>query len=313
MGVFIENKYYRWYIALTEKAKGRVLGEDVYTEVHHVLPRSLGGSNDLDNFVNLTAREHFLAHLMLVKCLEGQDKAKMVYALIMMIGKKEKNPKRNKDLIFHVNSRIYEKLKRICAELLSQKMLGKPKSLEHRTKIGNSHRGKIVSEETKEKLRHYKGPLSSMWGRKWSKEERSKWKIKKGKDHPYYGTHHSEEWKQNVSNKLKGRVFSEEHKRKIGQANKGKIISPETRKKLSEISKKQWSNKDLLESQREKRCKYKYEVTYPDGTTIVIHNLRQFIRQNSFLNFAAMQKVTKGKQRHHKGFKIKIIGEIEHD
>ena len=38
-----------------------------YTETHHILPKSLGGTNDRSNLVQLTAREHFIAHLLLVK------------------------------------------------------------------------------------------------------------------------------------------------------------------------------------------------------------------------------------------------------
>lgn len=40
---------------------------DGYTECHHILPKSLGGSNDKSNLINLTAREHFICHLLLTK------------------------------------------------------------------------------------------------------------------------------------------------------------------------------------------------------------------------------------------------------
>lgn len=35
-----------------------------YSEIHHIIPRCLGGSNDKSNLVVLTAREHFLAHYL---------------------------------------------------------------------------------------------------------------------------------------------------------------------------------------------------------------------------------------------------------
>lgn len=38
-----------------------------YTECHHILPKSLGGSDDKSNLVNLLAREHFICHLLLTK------------------------------------------------------------------------------------------------------------------------------------------------------------------------------------------------------------------------------------------------------
>lgn len=62
------------YDRLIERARERV--SEGYTESHHVLPRSLGGSNDADNLVSLTAREHFLAHWLLFKLYPGPAMAK---------------------------------------------------------------------------------------------------------------------------------------------------------------------------------------------------------------------------------------------
>ena len=53
-------------------------------ETHHIIPKSVGGSNDLSNLVVLTPREHFIAHMMLVKCYKGKSKSKMVYALMKL-------------------------------------------------------------------------------------------------------------------------------------------------------------------------------------------------------------------------------------
>lgn len=38
-----------------------------YYEIHHILPKCLGGDNSDGNLVKLTAREHFIAHWLLVK------------------------------------------------------------------------------------------------------------------------------------------------------------------------------------------------------------------------------------------------------
>lgn len=38
-----------------------------YFEMHHVIPRSEGGSNKKTNKVRLTAKEHHLCHLCLIK------------------------------------------------------------------------------------------------------------------------------------------------------------------------------------------------------------------------------------------------------
>lgn len=52
-----------------------------YTEVHHILPRSLGGTDDSSNLVRLTAREHYIAHLLLTKF---NPSSQTIFALWMM-------------------------------------------------------------------------------------------------------------------------------------------------------------------------------------------------------------------------------------
>jgi hypothetical protein len=82
----IKNKYYRIYFDLMEKRKNCPLSkEEVYCETHHIVPKSMGGSNDMENLVNLTAREHCIAHRLLTKFTEGQDYYKMMWALHRMI------------------------------------------------------------------------------------------------------------------------------------------------------------------------------------------------------------------------------------
>jgi hypothetical protein len=39
--------------------------KDAITEQHHILPKSMGGSNDRSNLIDLTPRQHYLAHWML--------------------------------------------------------------------------------------------------------------------------------------------------------------------------------------------------------------------------------------------------------
>lgn len=56
--------YRRIYTQLVHRAQERknVSG---YSETHHIIPRAHGGDNTPDNLVQLTAREHFLAHWLL--------------------------------------------------------------------------------------------------------------------------------------------------------------------------------------------------------------------------------------------------------
>ena len=78
--MFIENKYKRWYDSIVQTAQDRILDDSVYVEKHHIIPKSAGGDNSLTNIVNLTAREHFMCHLLLTKCTTGDLKRKMYFA-----------------------------------------------------------------------------------------------------------------------------------------------------------------------------------------------------------------------------------------
>jgi len=57
--------YLKHYNDLIERAKNRKL--DCYKEIHHIIPRCIGGTDEKENLVALTGREHFVAHILLVK------------------------------------------------------------------------------------------------------------------------------------------------------------------------------------------------------------------------------------------------------
>jgi len=76
------NKYQKWYDSLILKAQSEIRSKkNSYYERHHILPRSMGGTDDPTNLVLLTAREHYIAHLLLVRFVSGHSKYKMVAAL----------------------------------------------------------------------------------------------------------------------------------------------------------------------------------------------------------------------------------------
>lgn len=79
---FISNKYSEWYFSLIEKAK--LHPPDGYCEKHHVIPRSLNGSDDSSNLVKLSPRLHFICHWLLVKMTTGTSYRKMLHALVNM-------------------------------------------------------------------------------------------------------------------------------------------------------------------------------------------------------------------------------------
>jgi hypothetical protein len=73
-----------------------------YVEKHHILPKSMGGTNESTNIVKLTAREHFIAHWLLFKIFKTPAMAK-AFRLMLDSSKKPK-------------SKSYELAKSIYAE-----------------------------------------------------------------------------------------------------------------------------------------------------------------------------------------------------
>lgn len=77
------GKYQIWHDQIIDRAKHR-MGSGAYVESHHIVPRSLGGTDDPANLVNLTYREHYLIHWILTKMHVGTARSKMVFAFYAM-------------------------------------------------------------------------------------------------------------------------------------------------------------------------------------------------------------------------------------
>jgi hypothetical protein len=124
--------YQKIYDQIIGRAQNRIL--EGYKEKHHVIPKCLGGSDGKENIIELTAREHFLCHKLLVKIHPFNPR--LLYALwLMTIGKKK--PK-NTDA-YKVTSREYEELK---IKFISKKT-GSKITQYSKNKIGKSN-SKIV-------------------------------------------------------------------------------------------------------------------------------------------------------------------------
>ena len=65
-----------------------------YVERHHIVPKSMGGSNDTHNLVYLTPEEHYLAHGLLVKI--HPSSMPLLKALMILSGGNKRNTRNNK-------------------------------------------------------------------------------------------------------------------------------------------------------------------------------------------------------------------------
>lgn len=103
----IKNRYGKIYYNLISKVQTENRSKkDRYFESHHILPKSLGGTNQKTNLVLLTPREHYIAHLLLVRCVEKKSVYKMISALIRF--KKQASSSRSYSL-FRITLSKYSK------------------------------------------------------------------------------------------------------------------------------------------------------------------------------------------------------------
>jgi len=130
--------YKRIYNQIIENRKSNPLDVDDYGEVHHIIPKSLGGRDTTENLIRLSAREHFICHLLLSEMYdEGSNEwYKMNHAFLMMKCSSENQSR-------YMNSRLYELKRKDFSKVMSNSQSGK----------GNSQYGKPRKDETKRKIR----------------------------------------------------------------------------------------------------------------------------------------------------------------
>lgn len=77
-----------------------------YFEMHHIIPRCMGGNDEEENIVALTAREHFLAHYLLMKIYPNEYKLGLAFAMFRMNKNDISKP------VSYFNSKLYEAQKK---------------------------------------------------------------------------------------------------------------------------------------------------------------------------------------------------------
>jgi hypothetical protein len=188
------NKYFKIYFSLVEKRqKSPYVGSPM--EIHHIIPKCFGGGDSSENLVNFSAREHYIAHKLLVKITEGTNREKMVHALWGM-----SNRILNNSFHGYMSSRSYENARKLFLEV-----------------AGNSLRGKTYEEiHGKEKAKTLKHQRAD-----------SIRKARKGKTwEEIFGKEKADWRREKVSAgaaKRIGKKLSAERKLKISLSSKGKV------------------------------------------------------------------------------------------
>ena len=189
--------YLKVYCNLIRKAENRIAPEG-YTEKHHIFPKSIYGNNN--KIVVLTAKEHFISHILLAKiCIKRyglyhKNTQKMLYAIINMKGKSGR----------YYNSYLYENAKIKRNESIrgqNHPNYGKPRSQEVKDKISLKNKGKIRTENTKLKISiAKKGCYGTFTGKKHTVEYK---KLKSIDRLNYYQTKEGKKTREQISQTLK--------------------------------------------------------------------------------------------------------------
>ena len=187
--------YQRIYDEIIQRAKSRGLKKKLlvglYFEKHHIIPRCLNGSNDKDNLVLLTAREHYLCHYLLWK-IHKENKS-LFYAYYILS---------NKNHI--VNSNEFSKLR-----------------VEFSKRIKNDLTNRVISDETRLRMKN-----SSKNNTDEYKQNMSLIKCGKhiGKNNPMFGRKQSEETIKLIKENRKPIIYTDELRNKLSLAHKGKCL-----------------------------------------------------------------------------------------
>ncbi len=206
--------------------------EDGFYENHHIIPVCMGGEPEEydhdtihENLIWLTPEEHYDAHELLA--LENPDNWKILSAWAMM---KFPNGSTHRDPEYGIDRETYGYLRRQFAlnnpakqpevrKIISEKAkvreykTGWHHTEETKAKIGAGNRGKVVSEETRQKL------------------------SDNAKDNPNYG--------------MRGKHISDERKAVLSELKTEYFKDEDNRKKQSESVKQSWEDPEYRRAHSE--------------------------------------------------------------
>lgn len=178
--------YLNIYNSLIEKARTNIFNADDYFETHHIILKGLGGTDDNDNLVKMTARQHFVAHWLLFRIYPTNKKIAAAFHIIAF-GTNCRNTRKKHQGYMPSSRSIAEarqaKVFHNKGNKHSPETIQKMKNT-WQEKIKNGYigptNGKITSDETKEKQ-----SLSKL-GKERSIETIDKIRATKKKQHQEY-------------------------------------------------------------------------------------------------------------------------------
>lgn len=164
--LFVHNEYFDRYVELcsrnklTEKKKFK-------TQTHHIIPKSyfklksISIDNSNENLVELSHKDHAIAHYLLCKCVTENFIYQNEYALLFMLNRHKIKLDCVDDSVFDELASEYNNVYEDFCKRQSKNKLGNIPwnkggncyNDEQISNMRNSHIGKKLSDETKEKMR----------------------------------------------------------------------------------------------------------------------------------------------------------------
>lgn len=206
----IENAKFENRLKLKKNQEGYI-----YYEKHHILPRCLNGSDEEENLVLLTAKEHYICHKLLTYIYKGNRKIALAFHK-MSFSKKEEYRPSSRDYAYARELINYIPFSEETIKKLSKASKGKNNPMYG---VPSPNKGKKLSEKTKQKMREAalgeknhqwgkKGELSPNWRKEFSEKSLQNMRIAQKKrfsikeNHPQFGKHLSEETKNKIRKSL---------------------------------------------------------------------------------------------------------------
>jgi hypothetical protein len=155
--------YKRLYNKIIEKHGTTTRNKGEYRERHHIVPKSVGGSDESDNLIYLPARVHFVCHRLLCKIY---DSGKLKFAFWAMCNQLHGDVTRD----YKVSARTYEVAKKHFAIENSKLHKGKKMSKEWCEALSKRMKGNVINPA---------GPSNPLYGRPRPKEVLDKIKATK--------------------------------------------------------------------------------------------------------------------------------------
>lgn len=237
------------YNNLVNRGKLRGLNKkklEFYTEIHHIVPKCIGGNDERENLVLLTYREHIIAHMLLARIYDLIELKHTVYLMF--------NSHKNKTMgKVTLSTKQLEEIRISSVAFLKEKFTGR------------TIKPEWIEKAKKTKLLKYGGKLTEF-----QRTEQARGRV---------GMRFSEERKQKMSKSLSGIKISEETRQKQSLSHSRKISTLDgkiTYSNIKDCSEKTGQSENKIRKLIQSGVDYKYveppkvkKVIDPNG---VIYN-----------------------------------------